>query len=264
MVPTFIETTRPPTVAQENTTAPSARPTKKPTPYPTIAYYDDDGLTVAVAETTGTAAGAAVAAALATSVGASVAGATGGGAGAGVGGGAGAGGGGGGGSGSGGGGGDPLSLIFFVQFVGLTGGMSNMPTSYTAFSSSLSWAMLRFSAPGRSIPTDDDDGDDAAASGSQSINASRTGRLLLSISNATNATATNATDDDDSASSAAIAKAKLAGTVFWNVLGLVLVVLGHLGFKLYWRQKHGKSRPCPHLSVISVLKALSHSRSFSF
>jgi hypothetical protein len=87
MVPTFIETTRPPTVAQENTTAPSARPTKKPTPYPTIAYYDDDGLTVAVAETTGTAAGAAVAAALATSVGASVAGATGGGAGAGVGGG---------------------------------------------------------------------------------------------------------------------------------------------------------------------------------
>ena len=107
--------------------------------------------------------------------------------------------------------------------------------------------MLRFSAPGRSIPTDDDDGDDAAASGSQSINASRTGRLLLSISNATNATATNATDDDDSASSAAIAKAKLAGTVFWNVLGLVLVVLGHLGVTLYWRRSTVRAALAPSI-----------------
>ena len=41
--------------------------------------------------------------------------------------------------------------------------MSNMPSSFTTFSDSLSWAMLRFDVPGMGTPTADDDGADAGA-----------------------------------------------------------------------------------------------------
>ena len=126
------------------------------------------------------------------------------------------------GSGSGGGAGDPLSLIFFVQFVSLTGSMSNMPESFTVFADSLSWAMFRFDAPGVSTPTEDDD---AAVTRRH-----RRRRRLGSD------------DDDDGGGDglphkSKVKRSRLAGTVFWNGLTLIGIVLGHVAYEyIYYRR----------------------------
>ena len=88
--------------------------------------------------------------------------------------------------------------------------MSNMPDSFTAFSDSLSWAMLRFPAPGIPIPDADDD--------------------ALMLGNST------------LPFSSRVKKAKLAGTVFWNGLGLVGIVIGHVTMEYYFFKK-GKEVP---------------------
>ena len=43
--------------------------------------------------------------------------------------------------------GDPVSLIFIVQFVSITNGISGLPLAYKGMSDSFDWASLKFDPP---------------------------------------------------------------------------------------------------------------------
>ena len=97
--------------------------------------------------------------------------------------------------------------------------MSNMPSSFTTFSDSLSWAMLRFDVPGTGTPTADDDGADDGGRRLEDQSPDGAGNA----SNPSNATTSGMPYESK------VKRNNLAGTVFWNGFGLIFFVLGH-----YW------------------------------
>ena len=97
--------------------------------------------------------------------------------------------------------------------------MSNMPSSFTTFCDSLSWAMLRFDVPGTGTPTADDDGADDGGRRLEDQSPDGAGNA----SNPSNATTSGMPYESK------VKRNNLAGTVFWNGFGLIFFVVGH-----YW------------------------------
>lgn len=98
--------------------------------------------------------------------------------------------------------------------------MSNMPVSFTTFSDSLSWAMFRFSAPGIPIPTVEE---------YDAYEEDDFGNVLLL--NSTNATVAGMSSIPFASQ---VRRAQLAGTVFWNGLTLIAIVLGHVAVEYHF------------------------------